>query len=425
MNLLDRRFLSISLSVQGIANQPAANPTSGTQYIVGSNPTGAFASAATNQIARYNGSDWTFFTPKTGELEVLNLDTGEVLCFNGSAWSAVASLSNNSSAASSANNVIPIDGIASLYAASFNANDYLLTQGNIVLTGGTPTCHFSVQRDNSSLYWASFYVNDGASYLCYPFTDSGSEHPFQLYVADNNSWLIQNVSEGAIFFNKSDSCLYSISDGVVSKISNNILVFDHFITTGYETPDNNTPGDFFLDFSSLRTGDEEGPSLYVNNNGSWDSSYFFQYEDEVFVSANHGCVFRWVDDTDSGLRAFLIHFLHGADLLFNPSDNHLYKYQSGSFVLLNGESSSSTSDPAFCTEAHSLTAAEVTAKSFSLANSIASGQENNTLLFVSGIAQSAGSDFTASGNTISWASKELDSMELHEGDSFIVHYVKA
>ena len=92
MNLLDRRFLNISLSVLGIANEPADNPAIGSQYIVGSTPAGAFSQAPANSIARYNGTSWAFFTPKAGELEVFNLETGEVLSFNGSSWSAIFSL---------------------------------------------------------------------------------------------------------------------------------------------------------------------------------------------------------------------------------------------------------------------------------------------------------------------------------------------
>ena len=278
----------------------------------------------------------------------------------------------------------------------------------MVLSGGYPTCHFSVNGNNNSVFWASFYVNNGASYLCYPFIDSNSELPFQIFSAVNGAWQTNDVPEGTLFFNKSDSCLYSIIDDSVQKISDNILVFDHFISTGYDEPDSNSMGEFFLDLSSLNTGQEEGPALYVNNNGSWNSSYFFQYKNEVFVSANHGCVFRWIDDSESGKRAFLTHSLHYSDFIFNPSDNHLYRYQAGSFVLLNGGSSSSTSAPAFFTEAHTLTAAEVTAKSFSLTHNIAEGQESNTLLFVSGLAQTVGTDFMASGNSISWNNKALD-----------------
>ena len=117
MNFLDRRFFNFSLSVLAIANQPADNPATGSQYIVGSNPTGAFASASTNQIARYNGSAWSFISPKAGELEVLNLDNGDILQFNGAAWASVASLYGSSQATSEAAglNVIPIDGFARQY----------------------------------------------------------------------------------------------------------------------------------------------------------------------------------------------------------------------------------------------------------------------------------------------------------------------
>lgn len=175
--MLDRRFLNISLTILNIANQPDDNPSNGIQYIVGSNPAGAFANASPNSIARYDGSAWKFTTPKAGELEVLNAATGEILRFNGSAWSAVS---------------------------------------------------------------------------------------------------------------------------VINAASN-----------------------------------------------------------------------------------------------------------------------------AVATDIHTLTAQEVTAKSFTLANSVASGQENNILLFVSGVAQVAGVDFTASGNSISWNNKALDSLGLVAGDTFIIHYVKA
>lgn len=175
--MLDRRFLNISLTILNIANQPDDNPAAGVQYIVGSTPAGAFAGVSPNSIARYDGTAWKFTAPKSGELEVLNAATGEILRFNGSAWSAVS---------------------------------------------------------------------------------------------------------------------------VINAASN-----------------------------------------------------------------------------------------------------------------------------AVATDIHTLTAQEVTAKSFTLANSVASGQENNILLFVSGVAQTAGVDFSASGNSISWNNKGLDSLGLVAGDTFIVHYVKA
>ena len=106
----------------------------------------------------------------------------------------------------------------------------------------------------------------------------------------------------------------------------------------------------------------------------------------------------------------------------NKEDNCLYVYNGSTFIKIGGNSGGSVST---ATEVHTLTAAEVTAKSFTLSNSIASGETGNVLLFVSGVAQAVGADFTASGNTISWNGKGLDSIGLLEGDAFIVHYVKA
>ncbi|MBR1485860.1 MAG: DUF2793 domain-containing protein, partial [Synergistaceae bacterium] len=84
--MLDRRFLDVSLVVAGVANEPAANPTAGTQYIVGDTPAGAFSSASANQLARYDGTKWTFTTLKQGGLELFNAETNALMSFNGTAW---------------------------------------------------------------------------------------------------------------------------------------------------------------------------------------------------------------------------------------------------------------------------------------------------------------------------------------------------
>ena len=280
MNLLDRRFLNISLSIQGIANEPADNPAIGSQYIVGSTPAGAFSQASTNSIARYNGTNWTFFTPKAGELEVLNIDTGEVLSFNGSIWATMFSL---------------YEPIAPVLA--------------IVPTGSS---------------------------------------------------LPASAATGATFLNTTDAKLYT--------------------ATATNTWDSGT-----LTTSGSRYASSSNHKIY-------------QSDGSALASSN---------------------ILNG-DMFLNKEDGTVYAYDADTSAFVKVNSSSVE----FVTETHSLTAAEVSAKSFSLANSVASGKENNTLLFVAGIAQTAGTDFTASGNTISWNGKELDAIGLHEGDAFIIHYVK-
>ncbi|MBR0075098.1 MAG: DUF2793 domain-containing protein [Synergistaceae bacterium] len=97
MQLFDQRYFNINFTINSITNAPDDNPIAGTQYIVGSTPTGAFAGATENYIARYNGTNWEFFAPKVGSLELFNLDTSEFLKYNGTEWEIIANLNNNDS----------------------------------------------------------------------------------------------------------------------------------------------------------------------------------------------------------------------------------------------------------------------------------------------------------------------------------------
>ena len=72
-------------------------------------------------------------------------------------------------------------------------------------------------------------------------------------------------------------------------------------------------------------------------------------------------------------------------------------------------------------ETHTLTAEEVTAKSFTLSKSVATGEENNVLCFVSGVVQPVNIAFTVSGNTVGWSEKTLDG-NVSAGDVFIIQY---
>lgn len=90
--MLDRRFFNANLIVQSIANSPADNPIAGTQYIVGEEPDREFSTAKAGQIACYDGKTWNFIPPKSGELEVINLSTHEILSYDGTAWRPVLKL---------------------------------------------------------------------------------------------------------------------------------------------------------------------------------------------------------------------------------------------------------------------------------------------------------------------------------------------
>lgn len=108
-------------------------------------------------------------------------------------------------------------------------------------------------------------------------------------------------------------------------------------------------------------------------------------------------------------------------MFLNKADSLVYVYDGENFVASGG--TGGTASEVIC-ETHTLTAEEATAKSFTLANSIASGKETDVFLSVCGMVQIAGVDYTASENTISWSDKTLADIGLQAGDVFLVQYVK-
>ena len=286
--MIDRRFLTVSLAVQSVANEPAANPTEGTQYIVGSSGTGAFAGISANTIARYNGSEWKFAAPKAGSLEVLNISTGEILGFNGTAWVVVSSI-NNGGGYEPLAPVLAIVPTGNNLPASASAGDAFLNTSDAKLYTATA----------ANTWDAGTATTNGSRYA--------SSTDFKIYQSDGAALTAINIADGDLFLNK------------------------------------------------------EEESVYV------------------------------------------------------------YDASASAFVKVNGASVSQV----WSTEIHTLTASEASSKSFTLANSIATGQETGVILSVCGIIQAPGTDFTASGNSISWTNKGLANIDLTAGDVFIVHYEKA
>ncbi len=283
--MLDRRFLSISLVIQAIANSPAANPVVGTQYIVGTNPAGAFAGATANSIARFNGTVWKFTAPRAGSLEVFNADTYEILSYDGSKWTTVA-----------------------------------------------------------------YLRSDEAEYI----------DPVNAIVASGTS-LPASAAKGDLFLNTADAKLYTAT-----------------------------------------AADTWNAGVLTLNGDRYASSTDFN----IYWS--------------NGSEVSAVRIING-NMFFNKADNCIYIYDqsANAYVRVGGGIASET-----VTDIHSLTAEEVTAKSFTLKNSVKNGYEAHVLLFVSGVAQTVNVDFIASGNTISWNNKGLDTIGLIEGDTFIVHYIK-
>ena len=93
---LDRRFLNVRLRVEGIANN-SADTVNGRQFIVGTAPTGNFATAAANDIASYDGykNRWNFYKPQEDNIEIFNIEAGKWQYWNGTAWTNIVMAFNS------------------------------------------------------------------------------------------------------------------------------------------------------------------------------------------------------------------------------------------------------------------------------------------------------------------------------------------
>ena len=77
------------------------------------------------------------------------------------------------------------------------------------------------------------------------------------------------------------------------------------------------------------------------------------------------------------------------------------------------------------TEIHTLTESEASAQGFSLSRSVAGGHEGDVIIFISGVAQVSGLDFSVSGQAVNWAGLGLAEIDLRAGDRFLVQYIPA
>ena len=248
--MLDRRFLDVSLVVAGIANEPAANPTVGTQYIVGSSPAGAFSDASANQLARYDGSKWIFSTPKTGGLELFNTETGEMLSFDGTAWKSKATFTMSTKKfpfefylpdyAGKCINSNPVNKTGRVAGTiEFDIENHKIYVTNSEGTLEDKTSDFTKKalffwRNNDSSDYPDLWEWDGSNfegvyelqsgdYLfdkgeCQFYTYNSSEYKFQKVNALTPSETLQ-IEDGILFYNDEDKSFYFLSAKGCAKFS--------------------------------------------------------------------------------------------------------------------------------------------------------------------------------------------------------------
>ena len=182
MVYIDRRFLNLSFSVLGVFNKPPDNTTEGSQVIVGKDPAEDFASASSNFIARFEDSRWNFTPPKQGE-ELLNIQTGEVLQFNGNAWNPIFTFGPIQP-------VLDIVPSGDTLPATCSRGDAFLNTANAKLYHSTDTDTWDEGSDTTI----------GARYA--------SASDFLIYQSDGEALVAQRVPHGDFFLNKADGYIY-------------------------------------------------------------------------------------------------------------------------------------------------------------------------------------------------------------------------
>lgn len=192
---------------------------------------------------------------------------------------------------------------------------------------------------------------------------------------------------------------------VVADFNSFIAPVLDLVKTGEELPETCAEGEVFLN-----TDDNKLYTATAAN--TWDAGVSLSNGDRYASNVD----FKVYESDGTNLIASEV---HDGGLFLNKADGCIYVFDddAGAFKR-NGADVT-------VTEMHTLTAGEVTAKEFDLAGEVATGREGQVILFVGGVSQVAGIDFTASGNTISWDNKCLDDVGLVAGDVFVVHYIKA
>jgi len=116
---------SHGVAVQSIVQDPPASPVTDEVYIVGTTPTGIFATHA-NELAVWDGTKWVFSAAQPSEAHLVE-DQSATFGWSGTAWVKVATaISGGSSARAGVGEIIP------WISDTFPATDYLECKGQVV-----------------------------------------------------------------------------------------------------------------------------------------------------------------------------------------------------------------------------------------------------------------------------------------------------
>lgn len=210
---VDRRFVNLRFTIDGVVAAPTGDELTGTQYLVSATPTagGAFEGKA-NQIAYKTADGWKFIANFVGESEVIDLTSGLVYHFNGTSWVEYDIASANVRTIVDPRIQIAVEDV--LYAVVADSSSLPdatdLADGKKVLSTGDNM----IYTVSSGAFGAGVAIADGARYA---FAD-GSAHGY-IYEGKDGEAVAAELVDGVVFINKAEEDLYTYDESTHSLIN--------------------------------------------------------------------------------------------------------------------------------------------------------------------------------------------------------------
>ena len=274
------------------------------------------------------------------------------------------------------------------------------------------------------------------------------------YYGDSNSALggyispsVLDIPDGAVFLNHADGLLYTF-DASTKTVSRQPSVFiqpvENILPSYKSLTDSDIPEPTSEDQKFFTISGEVASVMKLTHPDSgaevlaWpgfdDSEYWVAMEPgKRYASLTDHKIYYIVKPTYDAAYT-VSETLPDYAIFLNKADGCLYVYDTpnSTFIKVAGGSGSgaATSSVLVKTEVHTLTEDEATEKCFELSKAIATDQNDNVLVFISGVAQAVGVDFYVDTDDddnykfIAWdkAQYKLYNLGLHAGDLFIVQY---
>ena len=210
---VDRRFVNLRFTIDGIVAAPTGSEATGAQYLVAAEPTsgGAFEGKA-GQIAYKTADGWKFIANFVGESEVIDLTTGLVYHFNGTSWVEYDIASANVKTIVDPRIQVSVDDVLAAVvadAASLPDASTLDDGAKVLVTGEN-----KIYTVDSGAFNSGVAIANGARYA---FADSAA-HGY-IYEGTDGEAVATELTDGVIFINKANEDLYTYDESTHTLIN--------------------------------------------------------------------------------------------------------------------------------------------------------------------------------------------------------------